>query len=113
MTASDSFRATILFSVLALGGLLLGNLAAAIAGGSDWATLGVLASLLAIGAAYGCQLMTTNGLALDEGATRVTNQTDLQAVREAAAQLHQWARALQLASLAAASVAGLALVVAL
>lgn len=113
MTASDSFRATILFSELALGGLLLGNLAAAIAGGSGWATIGVMASLLAIGAAYGCQLMTTNGLTLDEGATRITNQADLQTVREAAAQAHQWARTLQLVSLAAAAVAGIALVVAL
>jgi hypothetical protein len=113
MTASDSFRATILFSVLALGGLLLGNLAAAIAGGRGWATLGVMASLVAIGAAYGCQLMTTNGLTLDEGAAQVTNQTDLQTVREAAAQLHQWARTLQLVSLVAAAVAGLALVMAL
>lgn len=113
MTASDSFRATILFSVLALAGLLAGNVAAALWNGSNWAAFGVLASLLAIGAAYGCQLLTTNGLTLDEGAARVTNQTDLQTVREAAVMAHQWARTLQLVSLGASIMAGVLLVVAL
>lgn len=113
MTASDSFRATIGFSYLALAALFFGNLASALVGGSGWAAFGVLASLLGIGTAYGCQLLTTNGLTLDEGAARVTNQADLQTVQEAAAMCHQWARMLQRASLVSAIGAGILLVAAL
>jgi hypothetical protein len=113
MTASDSFRATIGFSILALAGLLFGNLASALIGLSGWAAFGVLASLLSIGCAYGSQLFTTNGLSADEMVPRAQSQTDVQTLREAAAFAHNWGRQLQLSSLGTAIVAGIFLVVSL
>lgn len=98
MTASDSFRATIGFALLALTSLVACNLFGALYGSTACAW-GAGFAIAAIAAAYGSQLMTTNGLTLDEAAPHVQSQTDLQTVREAAAQAHQWARTLQLASL--------------
>lgn len=113
MTASDSFRATILFSILALAGLLLANTAAALVTESHWATLGVFASFLSIGLAYGSQVMTTNGLTCDEAVPRVTTQTDVQTLREAALFAHGWGRQLQFYSVGVAILAGIFLMVAL
>jgi hypothetical protein len=101
MTASDSFTATIGFALLALASLVACNLLGALYGSTACAW-GTGAAIAAIGAAYGSQLMTTNGLTCDEAVRNASTQTDLQTLREAAAFAHQWGRTLQLASLAGA-----------
>lgn len=113
MKSDTSFLATIYFALLVLGGLIFGNVLVSLATGSGWAVYGTLAALLATGAAYGSQLMTTNGLTLDELLPDVTTQTQYQAVQEASAFAHQWSRTLQVASLGFAIVSGILLVVAL
>lgn len=102
MKSDTSFTATIGFALLALASLVACNLLGALYG-SPACAWGVGFAIAAIAAAYGSQLMTTNGLTCDEAVRNVSAQADLQALREAAAFAHQWGRTLQVASLAAAA----------
>jgi hypothetical protein len=113
MTASDSFHATIRFSVLALSSLFLGNLASAFLSGDSAAAWGVLASLLAIGTAYGCQLVTTAGLQFREDLAGMVDPARAQATNEAVSMAESVSLWFQWASIAASFIAGILLVVSL